>query len=366
MKRFALGFSAVCLAATLVACGGGGDGDQAPAIKYTTVVTFGDSLSDVGTYRVGLMKTMFKGGTYTINGEGNRNWTEFLSAQLGVTAPCSAQTGLNSSGALAALAVATVSNNGCFNYAQGGARVTDPVGPANAALLSLDPPEAQGALGQLTVPVVSQIQNHLTAVGGAFSGSELVTVMAGGNDIFRKLAEVALADDNPRNKTPEQVVADMATAGGELASYVKDLIVAKGAKRTVVVNLVDVSKSPFAYSQSIDSQSLINAMVVAFNTELSKGLNGASDVLLVDAYTASRDQAANPAQFGLTNATTPACNLSDPTNPLGSSLMCTKSNLVAGIDESKYLFADSVHPTPTGYRLLAQLVAQKMIARGWL
>ena len=91
-----------------------------------------------------------------------------------------------------------------------------------------------------------------------------------------------------------------------------------------------------------------------------------SGVLLVDAYTASRDQAADPAQYGLTNATTPACDLSAPSNPLQSSLTCTDSNVLAGTDVSKFLFADAVHPTPYGYRLLAQLVAQKMAARGWL
>lgn len=361
MLRWSYVLSLVGLAFGLSACGGGGEGDQAPAVRYSALVSFGDSLSDVGAYRVGVLSSVYGGGKYTVNGTQGKVWTEYLAAQLGVDAPCSAQTGLNSVGPLAAFNVAIAQHAGCYNYAQGGARVTDPVGPANVNLLSLTPVEAQGALGQLTVPVVTQIQNHLTAVGGSFTGNELVTVMAGGNDVFRQLADVGL-----RGKLPVQAVSDMALAGAELAAYVRNAIVANGARRVVVVNLVDVSKSPFGYSQSADTQTLINAMVVAFNAQLNAGLATTSGVLLVDAYTASREQAEAPGQYGLANATTPACDLSAPSNPLQSSLTCTEANVLAGTDVSRFLFADSVHPTPYGYRLLAQLVAQKMVARGWL
>lgn len=368
MNRIRLSLSAICLATGLAACGGGGDGNQSPAVQYSAVVSFGDSLSDVGTYGVGALNSVYGGGKYTVNGPNGKNWTEFLSTQLGVAAPCAAQTGLNSSGPSAGFYTATTNHTGCYNYAQGGARVTNPIGPANADLTSTDAAkaydaaeQAQGTLGQLTVPVVTQIQNHLAAVGGSFSGNELVTVMAGGNDIFRQLANVSY-----RGRPTSEAVANMATAGAELAAYVRTAIVANGARRVVVINLVDVSKSPFAYSQSASTQTFINLMVSAFNAQLASGLATTSGVLLVDAYTASRDQAANPSQYGLTNATTPACDLNAASNPLHSSLTCTESNTLASTDVSKYLFADDVHPTPYGYRLLAQLVAQKMAARGWL
>jgi phospholipase/lecithinase/hemolysin len=35
-------------------------------------------------------------------------------------------------------------------------------------------------------------------------------------------------------------------------------------------------------------------------------------------------------------------------------------------DVSGYAFADSVHPTPLGYRLLAQYVLTQMDVAGWL
>ncbi len=39
----------------------------------------------------------------------------------------------------------------------------------------------------MTLPVVSQVANHLAKTGGKFTGTELVTIMAGGNDVLMQL-----------------------------------------------------------------------------------------------------------------------------------------------------------------------------------
>ena len=101
-------------------------------------------------------------------------------------------------------------------------------------------------------------------------------------------------------------------------------------------------------------------MVTTFNSQLQAGLSGTSGVLYVDAYTQGRLQTANPAQFGLTNVTTPACSTTSPANPLaGSSITCTQASRIPG-DTSGLLFADSGHVTPLGYQLLA-----KRMPVGW-
>ena len=181
--------------------------------------------------------------------------------------------------------------------------------------------------------------------------------MAGGNDVFINLATVGAGG------SPTAAVTAMGTAGAELGGYVKNLVLGKGA-RYVVVNLPDVSKTPFALAQSAETQALVNTMVTTFNTQLQQGLSG-TDVLLVDAYTVSRDQNANPSKYGLSNVSTPACDLTPAKNPLGSSLVCTKNNLIAGATDT-YQYADTVHPTPYGYKLLSDLVAAEMGKRGWL
>jgi len=364
-------FLGVASAASLLlaACGGGGDGDQSPHVRYSATVSFGDSLSDVGTYATTNLKAVTGGGKYTVNGPSGKNWTELLSVQLGTGTPCAAQTGLESSGPLVGFAEISATHTGCYGYAQGGARVTNPVGPGNKALIALG--DTSGYVGQLTVPVVTQINNHLTAVGGSFSGTELVTIMAGGNDVFINLGLVSAGQI-----TTTQAVTAMATAGGEMAGYIKNLIVAKGATHVVVVNLPDVSQTPLAYAQSVQVQGLINTMTTTFNAQLHAGLLDTSGVVLagvleVDAYTQGRDQVANPGTYGLTNVTTPACDLTNAntantkTMPFASSLVCSTSTLIAG-DVSHYEFADTVHPTPYAYQLLAQFVAKRMIESGWL
>ena len=371
MRQFRILGATLGAALLIAACGGG---DDRSSVAFTDLVSFGDSLSDVGSYRVGAVAAL-GGGRYTVNPADSStpiNWTELLAARLGLKAPCAAQTGLTPtvSGPTNPV-VDPVNHPGCLNYAQGGSRVTDPVGPGNSLLGS---PSNQ--LGQLTVPIVTQIANHLASSGGSFSGTELVTVLAGANDLFINLATIAptvqalVANGSDvataTNTASTAAVTAMGTAGAELAAYIRTQMIAKGAKYIAVLNLPAASKTPFAYAQDAATQDLINTMVVTFNTQLQSGLAGAAGVLLVDAYTDGLMEAANPAAFGISNAVTPACDLTAPVpNAFGSSLVCNASNVISG-DVSRYLFADTVHPTPYGYFLLAQLAANSLVAAGWM
>ena len=459
--KFAL---AVLAAAVLAGCGGASGGDQTLKVKYTAQVSFGDSLSDVGSYAVGTVAAK-GGGKFTINGDNTKinpeltgkNWTEHLAAQFGLAAPCAAETGLEGN-ALKGLAVPRVKHAGCYGYAMGGSRVTNPVGPNNQATGS--------ELGALTVPVVTQIANHLAVSGGKFSGTEAVFVMAGGNDVLYQLGalqagatdagkkagatagaqafatnlamalaagatnpataaaaigaaiktasaapgatsttivgaavQAAVTAGNTAVASPAVygplaakaqadatvtgnaagakagadyaaaqgplLVASMKQAGTELVALVKDQIIAKGANYVIVNNLPDVAGTPSGLSKDANTKALINAMVSAFNGELSGGLNGNAKVLLVDVFKVSNDQGTNPGPYGLTNVSETACDLNAPGNILGSSLVCNGTNLKAG-DVSHYSYADDVHPTPFNNLLLARYVAKDMVVRGWL
>ena len=347
--------------------------------------------------------------------------------------------------------MARVKKAGCYGYAMGGSRVTNPVGPNNRLTGS--------ALGALTVPVTTQIANHLAASGGKFSGTEVVFVMAGGNDLLFQLgslqaaataagtaagsatfastlipllaagatnpatagaaitaavrtasaapgattttivqAAVGTAAVQPGNSAVASaavygpmvataqtaataagakagadyaaangpaLVTAMGTAGTELVALVKDQIIAKGATHVVVNNLPDVANTPSGLSKDASTKALINAMVSAFNTQIKNGLSANDKVLLVDVFAVSNDQATNPGPYGLTNVKEPACDLTAAKNPLGSSLVCNGSNLIAG-DVSHYSYADDVHPSPFNNLLLARYVAKDMVTRGWL
>ncbi len=444
-------------AAVLAACGGTspGGGDQTQKLTFTQQVSFGDSLSDVGTYAVGAVKQA-GGGKFTINGDGTSKnpeltgkiWVEYLAAELRLPAPCAAQTGLLGDAARG-FSVPVVQNLNCFNYAQGGSRVTNPIGPGN--------PFTGSPIGETTLPLTTQVANHLARTGNKFSGTELVTVLSGGNDVLMQLnslqtgataagtaagaqafatsltAQLAAGATNPQaaaqaigaaiaaestrpGNTSQTIVAaavgaaagqpgnaavaqaavygpmvtkaqtdagaagakagadyatangpklvqELGAAGAQMAAIVKNEIVAKGARYVIVANLPDVASTPASKKASADIQALTAAMVNAFNVQLKAGL-GADDarVLYVDLYTISNDQVKNPAPYGLTNTSTPACG----PNALGTtSLICTNANTVAG-DVSRYMFADDIHPTPFENNLIARYVLKDMAIKGWL
>jgi outer membrane lipase/esterase len=404
MKVWKYALSALGAALVLVGCGGG---DDAPAPAPVTVVTpkpvftkmvsFGDSLSDVGTYKVGLLAAV-GGGKFTVNSATAKTWTEVLAPKLNLPAPCAAQTGLSS--IIPTLPAVTVQNVvTCTNYAQGSSRVTSAFGPNSVAIqqavllatgsttLAIN----AAGIGLMAVPLVTQMANH--SAKGAYSGTELVTVMAGGNDIFLNLNGVASAAGGGAGAvgaaqfagwaasvqgavagggttaTTAAITAaraGMAQAGTELANLVKTQILAKGAKYVVVSNLGSVSQTPYGISLGAQTQGILDLMTGDFNTALTTGLAGQAGVLIVDLNAQGALQAANPSQFLISNATTPACDASATTTNIlgGSSLACTTANTIAG-DVSKYYFADGVHPTPYGHQLMSDFIESKIVAAGW-
>jgi outer membrane lipase/esterase len=453
---------ALLAAAALTACGGSDNNNSAPAPKptFASQVTFGDSLSDVGTYKVGTVAAA-GGGTYTINGDNTainpalhgKNWTQLMATQLGFTgakAPCPAWTGLTGAAA-SGFSVPVVPNTACHSYAMGGARVTNPVGPGNALTGS--------AVGQLTYPVVKQVGEYLTRNGGKFTGTEIVYVWAGGNDLLMMLGQLTAAataagntagaqtfitslstklgagTTTPATATP-QIASAMATAlavpgttltqlvpvavttavqlgntaaasatvygpmavaasteataagtlaannyaaangpalvplmgdaGTQLGNLIRTEMVAKGATHVVVNNLPDVATTtPTGLAQSASGKQLIGGMVSAFNIALRLAIDGLdANVVHVDLFTLSQDQFANPSKYGISNATTAACAARP--NFGTTSLFCNASTTLPGVDVSKYIFADDVHPAPYGQTLIAKAVAEAMVAKGWL
>ena len=244
--KFAL---AVLTAAVLAGCGGSSGGDQTLKVKYSAQVSFGDSLSDVGSYAVGTVLAK-GGGKFTINGDNTKinpeltgkNWTEHLAAQFGLPAPCAAETGLEGQLSLGFF-VPRVKHAGCYGYAMGGSRVTNPVGPNNKATGSV--------LGALTVPVAVQIQNHLAATGGKFSGTEAVFVMAGGNDVLYQLGVLQAGATEAGKKAGAEAGAQAfatnlalalaagatnpATAAASIGAAIKTASAAPGATSTTIV-----------------------------------------------------------------------------------------------------------------------------------
>ena len=398
MINIRLGVVSLLGAALLVACGGGdttipGSGAPAgaPTTKgnFTSLVTFGDSLSDQGTYSpatslTGNGQPPFFGGKFTTNIDGNQGtvWVENLATTMGLTVyPAEMGFGASSVKCPVKLVVPAAAAL-CTSYGQGGSRVTDPngIGRNNGA-------------GALTVPMVKQIANHLAAFG-SFKSTDLILVWGGNNDVFAQFgAFAAAAGVIQANAAAGRITADQAnrqlydaqtaaqygmkTAAQELTGYVRDQILAKGGKYVAVFNLNDTSQTPFGSTLDANARGVLVTLVDTFNLWLRDGLTGLP-VQWVDQNSTGKDVYANPAKYGLVNNAVPTCDaakISAITGGAvadGSSLFCNATpgvpynGLRAGANVDTWQFADGVHPTRGGHKLISNFVTSQLKAFGWL
>ena len=383
-------------AALLAACGGGepsipGSGSPAgaPTTKgsFTALVTFGDSLSDLGSYApatslAGNGTAPYFGGKFTANLDGNlgKVWVENLATTLGLLVTPAEVGFAGSSVKCPAKLVNPALAGTCTGYGQGGSRVTDVNGIGHAG-------------GALTVPMVTQVANHLTAFG-SFKASDLVLVWGGNNDIFTQFgAFSAAATAIQSNAATGKITADEAnkqlydaqtaaqngvkTAALELAALVKAQILAKGGKYVAVFNLPDSGLTPFGSTLPASAKGVLTTLVDTFNLWLREGLTDLP-VQWVDQNGPGKDVYANPAKYGLSNNTVPTCDaakISAITRGAvtdGSSLFCNATpgmpynGLRAGADINTWQFADGVHPTVGGHKVISDYVTTQLRAFGWL
>ena len=363
--------TAIAGAALLAACGGGSD-----VPTTTRVVSFGDSLSDLGAYTPATQIPLgqapgvapFLGGRFTTNthtgysATSNTNtatlWVDGVAARLGI-AITPHQVGFAGQSVLCPAAAVPALAGSCTGYGQGGSRVTDPIGINNAA-------------GALTVPVVRQVANHLTRFS-SFNGGDIVFVWAGANDVLTQFGAVGAG------LPAATAVANMQLAGTQLATLIRSQIIDRGATRVMVLNVPDLAVTPAFSAFPAPNRALLTQLSAEFNTSLTTGLSG-SIAQMFDARAFLSAAVASPATYGFTNVTLTAC---DPTRMAaitgGSSLFCNAApasafvapipnlnSLRTGASTSTWLFADTVHPTTGGHRVLADLVITQLKALGWM
>jgi len=194
---------------------------------------------------------------------------------------------------------------------------------------------------------------HLLSVGAA------AAAQAAGPDP----AAQAQAHTNYLVNNGSLAIATISAAASDLATIVRDQVVAQGANYVVVNNLPDMAGTPLGNAEDPVLRSLIQAMVDGFNRSLKAGLDGEARVAQVDVYALTHDELFNPAFYALSNTSTPACG---PNALAGDALVCNIFNTDQGVDVSHFMFADAVHPTPYAHWLIARQVAFGMMAKGWL
>lgn len=317
------------LVALLAACGA-----EPP---FQRIVSFGDSLSDVGSYSPATAAA--GGGKFTVNGPGPRIWTEWLAADLDLTITAAIRGSLTLT--TPQLVVLPVIVGGGDSWAQGGARVDAPA-------ISLAP-----GIQLVTKSIRQQIDLFLSSSVTPAPGT-LFVLNGGGNDIGF-LGQAVLAGAISTDQARAGVVA----AAQQMAAQARRL---EALGPVVLLNQADGAQAPIALA-SAPVRALYQDLTPRFNAALAAALQG-SAVLVVDQFAFSRRVVAEAAAFGLTNVTTPACALD--TLPLRSAIVCTESTLVVPGAATTYLWADTVHTTPVYHRLLATEVLGALRAAGRL
>jgi outer membrane lipase/esterase len=279
----------------------------AHAAGFSKVVIFGDSLSDSGNnFVLGAYdptqvvlgnfyvptstydKGPFPTGVYS-NGP---VWASYFASTLGLSAIPSVIPGLNGT-----------------NFAFGGATTT----------------------GGAPVPsLTTQLGMFLQGTGGQAASDALYVIAGGGNNA--RAAGAAL-----QGKSFAQQISIFANNASNFATDVGtmvDTLQSAGAQNIIVWNAPDLGATPFA--KFTGTEDVGTLLATTMNDALTYRLSTEQGVKIFDVFGLVHQVQANPAAFGLTNATD-ACGAA-----------------INGCDPAQALFWDAIHPTTRGHQILAQ------------
>lgn len=309
MKFLKQGALALAAAAALAACGGGGG--QIEPFHPKRILAFGDESSVITTdglkYSVNALDT--NGALVCAN---NPLWIQALASSFGlVFAECNPDKLATPTGKV---------------YAQAGAKIAG---------------------------LKTQIDTVFSA--GGFNNKDLVSVMAGANDILELYAQY-----------PQQGADTLKSLAGqrgrELAAQVNRIANADG--RVIITTLPDLGLTPFALKERIakpdtDRAKLLTDLITEFNTQMR--LNILNDgrligLVLLDEETSRIGRISGyAAALGISNFTEAAClEASQPP-------ACTSKTLVTNADGNTWLWATNVLMGPVGHSRLGALAQSRAL-----
>lgn len=409
MKRFMM--AALAAASLLAACGGNSGTDKVTAVKVV-----GASLADSGTFG-------FKFTVQSAGGAPYQVYPERVAQAYNLPALCA--------GYRFSAPSTFTPQAGCTNLAVAGAginygRFSDtnsddvddlftalPTVPASQ-LFQLEALGAQGfAWGDLLIVGEGSANDTATLVTAYLTDAQTVGTL---NTTLFKQVITALLNDGGTVAGSGVLALDQGLAAGttymqklaeKLVASVRANAIQKGARRVVILNTLDVTRTPRfeatlaqiaagpgGTTQASQVRALVRAWIQAYNTALSQEvLQLSGRVVVADFHAAFEDQMAQPAQYGLSNISHTVCDetyaqaSASPYLPslasAGTTSLNTQAVALACNDSyassitpsadatgttwwTTYLFADNFHPTPRGHELLANVVTQRLRTAGWL
>jgi len=372
-------------AALVAACGGGGS-DTSTAVNITAVKVMGDSLADVGTLGV----------KATVQGADSLVYPQRVAMNYGINTMCNYYTPTSATTFVPNTAVA-----GCTNYAIAGSRINFPSAPTSqlSVIQQLKDATATTPLGASELALIDGGGNDAADLVGAY-----LKAASDGGATYVALLKTVLPSATVDAQLPNGA-AGLQTLGGmymaalatQFSAAIDANILAKGGQYVAILNMPGITNTPrfqlvlnSIAAKAVqagatdggakargDAEKLFKAWIEAFNGTLASHYAGNSKVVVIDFYTSFNEEVAIPAQYSLTNVTTPACPITGTDTsglPTYTFATCTDAALSAappaGVSDPNwwkhYAFSDGFHPTPYAHQLLAQLIARSLATKGWL
>jgi outer membrane lipase/esterase len=281
-----------------------------PNSTFSSVIAFGDSLSDAGNISLSEVPSFQPPQKFTTNP--GTITVQNVAAGLGYTL--------------------TASLAGGTDYAWGGAGVNN------------NSPGTPDGVPTITMQVDAYLASHPT-----LNSHALYTMWGGANDIFYATT------------TPATAQAQIVAAAQQEVKLLGEMQAA-GAKNILVFNLPNIGLTPEATEAGASAASSLTTLSVIYNGQLNAGIGQlGKGIIPVNAFALLTQVIANPGAYGFSNVTTPACGVGSNSvlcGPQGSGLPYTYA---PGTNNS-YLFADGVHPTTGADKMLAEVVLSELAA----
>lgn len=195
-----------------------------------------------------------------------------------------------------------------------------------------------------------QVQIDAQIAAGGFRGKDLITMLAGANDI------IELYQQFP-GRSESDLAADARARGKRLALQINRLV--SFGPRVIVSTVPDMGLSPYALKQrneftDTDRAALLSRLTADFNEQL--GVNILLDgrfIGLVQADLSTQAMVKSPGSFGLSNVTTAACQ---DTVALPD---CNDQTMVDGASAVAWMWADDLHLSYGGQAQIASLAIDR-------
>jgi phospholipase/lecithinase/hemolysin len=212
-----------------------------------------------------------------------------------------------------------------------------------------NPSDVAGPQGKILATVGAKADDIKTQVDqfldtGAFTESDLATMMVGHNDVLELYAEYP-------GRSEADITAELEARGVRLAAQVNR--VAQAGPAVIVSTIFDPSLTPFAHQQTGTGRALLKRLGAAYNTAVILNIiNDGRIIGLVFGDVLSQSIVDNAGGYGFSNVVDGACATALPD--------CSTDDFV---DEDAgsftWLWADDTRPGPGFHQRLGSLVLSR-------